>query len=162
MSAQADPMPDAYRKVFWFIRRRVKSVEDAEDLTQEVFANASARLQEELSAPPTLAWLYTVAQRRIADEARRLRRSDSVSLESVLDPAAPANDYGDGVARTLDRGLATMPESQRRVVVGRLLQGRSFAELARDLSTTEEACRMRFARALQHLREEFEKEGLRP
>ena len=55
-----------------------------------------------------------------------------------------------------------MPDAQRRVVLGRLIQGRSFAELGRELGATEEACRMRFMRGLQQLREEFRKEGLEP
>ena len=148
--------------MFRFIRRRVRSAQDAEDLTQEVFANAAARLGEDRTAPPTLAWLYTVAQRRIADEARRHGRSETVPLESAQSAAAHDDHYGEQVAQILDRGLAAMPEGQRRFAVGRLLQGRSFAELASDLGTTEEACRMRFMRALQHLREEFGKEGLEP
>lgn len=101
-------------------------------------------------------------QRRIADETRRRGRSETVPLEVVGDAVADERDYGDRVARTLDRGLMTMPEGQKRVAVGRLLRGRSFGEIAGDLGTTEEACRMRFMRALQHLREEFEKEGLNP
>lgn len=57
MSAQAEPMPETYRRVFRFIRRRVRSARDAEDLTQEVFASLAARLRQDATAPPTLGWL---------------------------------------------------------------------------------------------------------
>lgn len=83
-------------------------------------------------------------------------------LELVGDPPAEDSEYGELVGRTLAAGLASMPGGQRDVVMGRLLRGRSFAELGRDLGASEEACRMRFMRGLQHLREEFEKEGLTP
>jgi RNA polymerase sigma factor (sigma-70 family) len=162
MSAQSGPMLDHYRKVFRFVRRRVGSAEDAEDVTQEVFANAAALLGSKDTDPPNLAWLYTVARRRIVDELRRTDRSRTVPLEVVGDPAAPDDRYGEPVARVFDAGLASMPEGQRRVVLGRLLRGRSFAELGRELAVSEDACRMRFMRGLQHLREEFEKEGLKP
>lgn len=161
MSAQSGLLPDGYRRVLRFVRRRVGSIEDAEDLTQEVFANA-ARLDSRGAESATLAWLYTVAKRRIADEARRRNHASALSLELVAEPAAAEASYGEEVAETLAAGLAAMPEGQRRVVVGRLLQGRSFADLGRELGTSEEACRMRFMRGLQHLREEFTKEGLQP
>jgi RNA polymerase sigma factor (sigma-70 family) len=162
MSAQSGPMLDHYRKVFRFVRRRVGSAEDAEDVTQEVFANAAALLESTERDSPTLAWLYTVARRRIVDELRRRDRARAVSLELVEDPAAPDDGYGEQVAQVLDVALASMPEGQRRVVLGRLLQGRSFVDLGGELAVSEDACRMRFMRGLQHLREEFEKEGLKP
>lgn len=154
---------DQYREVLRFVRRRVRSYETAEDVTQEVFADAASTvIRSADTAPPTLAWLYVVAGRRIVDEARRHRaRRTTLPLELVEDPAAPAT-YGNGVAQALRAGLASMPEGQRLVVTGRLLRGRSFAELARELGASEEACRMRFMRGLQHLRSVFEEEGLQP
>jgi RNA polymerase sigma-70 factor (ECF subfamily) len=162
MSAQSGPKLEQYRKVLRFVRRRVGSAEDAEDVTQEVFANAAVVLDGSKVSSPTLAWLYTVARRRIADELRRPDRSRTVSLEVVGDPATVESDYGDEVARALEVAVAAMPEGQRRVVLARLVQGRSFAEIAREVGASEDACRMRFMRGLQHLREEFEKEGLEP
>ena len=162
MSAQSGPKHEQYRKVLRFVRRRVGSAEDTEDVTQEVFANAAAVLDGSKVSSPTLAWLYTVARRRIADELRRRDRSRTVSLEVVGDPATVETDYGDAVARALEVAVAAMPEGQRRVVLARLVQGHSFAEIAREVGASEDACRMRFMRGLQHLREEFEKEGLNP
>ena len=98
----------------------------------------------------------------LAGASLRRGRSQTVSLELVGDPAAPEADYGSEVAHALDAALVTMPEGQRRVVLGRLIQGRSFADLGRELGMSEEACRMRFMRGLQDVREEFMKEGLEP
>jgi RNA polymerase sigma factor (sigma-70 family) len=105
--------------------------------------------------------LYTVARRRLVDEARR-RRIETVPLELVRDAESRNDDYGEQVARVLDAGLASMSETQRAVVVLRLLGGWSFAEIGAHLRITEEACRMRFMRGLGQLRAEFEKEGLTP
>ena len=159
---QSGLMPDQYRRVLRFVRRRVGSTEDAEDVTQEAFASAAAWLDRSEASSPTLAWLFTVAKRRIIDEARRRGGSETVPLELVGEPAASADSYGDEVARALDAALASMPDGQRSVVVGRLLRGASFSELSRQVGASEEACRMRFMRGLQHLRDEFEKEGLKP
>jgi RNA polymerase sigma-70 factor (ECF subfamily) len=153
---------EQYREVLRFVRRRVRSGETAEEVTQEVFVDAAATLAHSSTvAQPSLAWLYTVARRRIVDEARRRARTPTVPLELVDDPTQP-DGYGEGVARALRAGLESMPEGQRLVVTGRLLRGRGFAELARDFNLSEEACRMRFMRGLQHLRSIFEEEGLQP
>jgi RNA polymerase sigma-70 factor, ECF subfamily len=162
MSAESGLLPDSYRRVLRFARRRVGSIEDAEDVTQEVYANVAMALNARRAEAPTLAWLYTVTKRRLADEAKRGRRSQTIPLELVEEPAAVSAEYGSEVATALSAGLCSMPEGQRRVVVGRLLQDRSFAELGQELGTSEEACRMRFMRGLQHLRDEFTKEGLEP
>ncbi|MDX6479801.1 MAG: polymerase sigma-70 factor, subfamily [Gaiellaceae bacterium] len=161
MNAQSG-LPESYGKVFRFVRRRVGSFEDAQDLTQEVFAAAAARLDGCEPESSSLAWLYTVAKRRIIDEGRRSGRGHSVALELVAEPQANEARYGDDVAETLNAGLLSMPEGQRKVVVGRLLRGQSFGDLARELETSEEACRMRFMRGLQHLRQEFTRKGLEP
>jgi RNA polymerase sigma-70 factor (ECF subfamily) len=162
MGTRSEPLPTHYRSLLRFVRRRVATVEDAEDLAQEVFTNAAASLADRGTESPTLAWLYTVARRRIVDEARRRARSTTVSLELVPDPAAAEAGYGMEVARTLDAALSKMPEGQRRIVLARLIQGLSFAAIGRELGLTEEACRMRFMRGLANLREEFSKEGLEP
>ena len=158
---RAVPTAAEYRQVLRFVRRRIGR-RDAEDVAQEVFLDMAASLAASAdAAPPTLGWLYTVARRRLADEARRRARSRTVSLEVVPPPEALA-PYGVGVARALDEALAALPEGQRRVVVERLVAGRSFAEIARSVGATEEACRMRFMRGLQALRRELERRGVEP
>jgi RNA polymerase sigma factor (sigma-70 family) len=151
-----------YRDVLLFVRGRMGS-DDAEDVAQEVFADAAERLAcSARTAPPTLGWLFTVAQRRMSDESRRRVRRRTVSLELVSDLESRPDPYGGVVATAFDSALEGLTDAQRRVVILRLLEGRSFAEIGTAVGATEVACRMRFMRALQHLRNEFQKEGLAP
>src|SRR3954447_20310419 len=122
----ADPLRRHYREILGYVRGRVDSDEEAAEVTQEVFAAAAEELARSAdSAPPTLAWLYTVARRRLVDETRRRGRIDLVSLEAVRDPGAEEG-YGESVRRALDASLAGMTEGQRQVVVLRLIEGASF------------------------------------
>jgi RNA polymerase sigma factor (sigma-70 family) len=158
----AGPIREHYRDVFRFVRRRVDTHADAEDITQEVFASAAAALARSSdAAPPTLGWLYTVARRRLIDEARR-RRPRTVPLEVVRLPEARGDAYGGLVGRALELAVEKLPDAQRIVVVMRLLEGRSFAEIADLAGVSEAACRMRFMRGLQQLRSELERNGLTP
>jgi len=47
-------------------------------------------------------------------------------------------------------------------VVLKQLRGLSFADIAARVGATEEACKMRFARGLEALRRDLEREGLEP
>jgi RNA polymerase sigma-70 factor (ECF subfamily) len=98
---------ERYDDVFRFVRRQTASDAEAEEITQSVFAQAAARLETEKGeAAPPLAWLYTVARRRLIDEARRRRRR-GVALpldEDAADIREPA--YGREVAAILRRALA--------------------------------------------------------
>lgn len=130
-----------------------------------VFAEAAARLDQfKPSEAPVLAWLYTVAQRRLADAARRGRRGGEslAELDSDRLRVVEGAEYGPGAARAIGRAILELPERQRRVVTMKLLEGSSFAEIAAQLGATEAACKMRFARGLEALRDRLEQEGVGP
>ena len=154
-----------YVQVFRYVRRRTRSQADAEDVVQDVFAAAARGLRRPaVEAPPTLAWLYTVAQRRLADAARRRARTghEQVSLQVVHGETAAGSEYGGAVASALRAALASLAVAQRQVIVLRLLEGRSFREIAEVAGASEAACKMRFARGLEHLRDDLERKGIGP
>jgi len=153
-----------YAQLFLYLRRRLPSDDEAEELTQLVFADAVRRLDRfKPGATPELALLYTVAQRRLADRARRMARHGTLEEldQARLGLVAPA-DYGPEVAGALRAALERLPAQQREVVVMKLLHGLPFAEIAERVGSTEAACKMRFARGLESVRDEFAKRGLEP
>jgi RNA polymerase sigma-70 factor, ECF subfamily len=137
-----------------FLRRRTRDEHRAEELAQQVFAEAAAGLRDD--GRPPLAWLYTVARRRFADETRRQTAAARLRLPSRLE------GYDSHVRGALLQGFAQLPESQRRVVLLKLVRGLPFAEVAARLDISEEAARMRFSRALRQLRTALEEEGVEP
>jgi RNA polymerase sigma-70 factor (ECF subfamily) len=150
-----------YEQIYRYVRRRSRSIEEAEDVTQQVFADAQAVLDLSIDRQPrVLALLYRVAQRRLADEARRgirERRRETPSFGQ-----APQSEYGEMVAHALRDAIANLPAGQRRVVVMRLLEERSFAEIAKRLGVTEAAAKMRLVRGLEAVRERLRQEGIEP
>lgn len=150
-----------YAQLFRYIRRRTPDDFEAEDVTQAVFADAAQRLADfKPGASPVLAWLYTVAQRRLADRARRLALQHASLRRLEQSRLGHAEtEYGNAVATALRDALAVLPETQRTVVVMKLLRGLSFAEIAERVGTSEAGCKMRFARGLQALRDKLEDVG---
>jgi RNA polymerase sigma-70 factor, ECF subfamily len=147
-----------HRAIFAYLLRQTGDLHRAEDLTQDVFADAVATLPRVFQPHrPLLPWLYTVARRRAIDAARADRRTAPMSLTDVVDVSE-----GDARrnSRAIVQALGTLPAPQRAVVLMRLFHGRSFAEIATALGASESACRMRFSRALRALRKRLESIGV--
>ena len=151
-----------YRAIYRFVRRRSTSRQDAEDVTQSVFVEAAANLSRVYAEGRSpLAWLYTVASRRLIDQARRRSHApEFVPLDTIS--ALPGKQYGEHIGKALREAIELLPENQRRVVVRRLIEGARFAEIADGEGTTEPACKMRYMRALATIRAYLEQEGIEP
>lgn len=145
-----------YADVYRYVRRRTHDHHEAEELAQQVFADAAASLGTD--GRPPLAWLFAVAKRRFADEARRRRVRADAPVRLVSAPV----EYDGRVAGSLRAALERLPAPQRHVVVLKLLRGLSFAEIAGLVGVSEEAARMRFSRALRAIRDDLTKEGIEP
>jgi RNA polymerase sigma-70 factor, ECF subfamily len=147
-----------YGHVYGYFRRRLGDPARAEELTQDVFAAAASSLPDERPGdPPVLAWLYAVARRRFADEARRRGRERRLALL----PIRSSSDY-EPVAGALREALAALPGGQSEVVLLKLVRGLTFAEIGAEVGLTEAAAKMRFVRALEQLRADLSERGIEP
>ena len=159
-----DGVDTAYRRhssnVRAFFLRRTGDRERAEELTQEVFLQAAAALDESDADGPTLPWLYTVAKRRFIDELRHRKRYPTESLDPASHASSAPPEYSGMIRDAIAAGLASLPEQQRRVVVLKLLRGRSFRDIGREVGATEGAVKMQFSRGLKVLREYLRETGL--
>jgi RNA polymerase sigma factor (sigma-70 family) len=152
-----------YREIYRYVRRRSRTASDAEDVTQDVFADAARALVGQAAEGLPVAWLYAVAQRRLIDRARRIARRQEIFGDAALELVAdPPSEYGGEVSEALRTGIEQLPPPQRQVVLMKLVQGRSFAEIASALDVTEGACRMRFLRGLEQLRVFLEEQEVTP
>jgi RNA polymerase sigma-70 factor (ECF subfamily) len=139
-------------EVYRFLLRRTRNHCDAEELTQQVFADAIAALSR--SDPPRSmrGWLYAVAERRLIDEVRRRKRA-----AAFVDVATPELGYtGEETMQALEDAVDRLPDLQRRVLVMRVVEERTYSEIAQALGCNEAACKMRLSRALRQLRDELE------
>jgi RNA polymerase sigma-70 factor (ECF subfamily) len=137
--------------VYRFLLRRTRNPCDAEELTQQVFADATSALSR--SDPPRSmrGWLYAVAERRLIDEVRRRKRAATFVHEATPE----LGDTGEDTMEALEDAVDRLPDLQRRVVVMRVVEGRTYREIAQALNCNEAACKMRLSRALRQLRDEL-------
>ena len=136
--------------VYRFLLRRTNSHSDAEELTQQVFADAASTISSADPPRSMRGWLYTVAERRLVDELRRRRRAAEIARALAHERAA------DGEAPDeLEEAVGRLPVLQRRILVMRIVEGRSYREIAIELGCSEAACKMRLSRALRRLRDDL-------
>lgn len=148
-----------YQHVYRFLLRRTRSQERAEELTQQVFADAAVALRRfRAGSTPVLALLYTLAQRRFADVGRRYTRDSSEALDEFAN-TLPAVEHDELLTHALQDALAQLPPELRVVATLKLVRGCSFAEIAHCCGATDVACRKRFQRALEQLRVLLEQGG---
>lgn len=148
--------------VYRFLLRQSGNRQDAEDLTQRVFMDAVEVLRNsEVEPRSMLAWLYTIARRRFIDDERRRALAQKATEFS---PVSVASDdaYGSRASAAIRLSIQRLPRDQQVVVVKKVLQGLSFAEISDDLGVSVEACRMRLSRAVASLRLDLEREGFDP
>jgi RNA polymerase sigma-70 factor, ECF subfamily len=140
---------------------RTGSSELAEDLTQDVFVDL---LLASRCRPPsnTRAWLARVAQRHAADTIGSAVRERAARAQlEACSRALPSHRVSDPEMRlALRSSMARLTRSQQTIVALRLLEGLSFAHCGLLLGMSEDAARMRCARALQALRAELDRIGI--
>jgi RNA polymerase sigma factor (sigma-70 family) len=137
------------RHLFDFIRRRVRTTEDAEDILQDVLYQLVASYSVTEPIEKLTAWLFRVARNRIVDWYRKKRPDplprneqnpgEPLNLEDILYDSSTNPDtlYGRSVVWSeLSEALDDLPEEQREVFVMHELEGKSFKEISAETGET--------------------------
>jgi RNA polymerase sigma factor (sigma-70 family) len=137
-----EAMAGQRERLLAFIRRRVGSDSQAEDILQDVFYQLLTSYSVTEPLEKMTGWLFTVARNRIIDWYRKRRPQDRaldgsldggpLTLADVLPSAAEGTDAGydrEMIAEELTEALEELPEKQRLVFVMHEIEGRSFNEI---------------------------------
>ena len=148
-------------RVFGYLYQRLNgNVEEAEDLTAEVFAKVYEKIDGyQVQGAPLSSWLFRIAHNRLIDAVRRRPRQVQVPLDTAPQMAAGPVFQGldQAVAREqIKLGLARLTDEQRQVIVLRFLEGKSLAETAAIVKRNEDAVKKLQARGLASLRRGIE------
>jgi RNA polymerase sigma-70 factor (ECF subfamily) len=142
--------------IYRFCRASGCSPADAEDVTAEVFAQALGKLAGlRWRRKPVVAFLFTIARRRVTDQTRRHGRE-----QPAQKIRGEARDPDHLVAHALRTGLAMLGERERTAVVLRVVNGYSFDEVAAAIGSSEKAAKGVVYRALRKLEVVFDAEGV--
>jgi RNA polymerase sigma factor (sigma-70 family) len=154
---------DAYSdRVLTFLARRVLDPEVAFDLLSETFAKALERQVQFRgnSAAEEQAWLFSIARSEVSHYWRsgRVERA-ALQRFAVTVPALGEAELDriealaglSAMDHTLLGALDALPDDQRRAVTLRVIDERSYADVAAALDVSEPTARARVSRGLRTL-----------
>lgn len=130
--------------------RLTGNIEDAKDVSQEVFLKLYRNLRKVDSDAALPAWLYRVTVNACHDLHRRrpmaasMELAEHVAAEGV-DPQAEVTEAER--RRVLELSLRMLSEKERAALVLRDLEGLSTQETARALGSTEATVRSQISKA---------------
>lgn len=157
------------KSLLGFIRRRVKSDADAEDILQDVWYQFSSVINSQ-PIEQTGAWLYKVATNKITDKHKKKSETllddmlvgsdeepddDGTDFKAILltESATPETEYLRNLFwDELFLALDELPEKQRQVFIWNELEDVSFAEMAELTGDNVQTLVTRKRYAVLHLR----------
>ena len=150
-----DTMKSQKGSLLSFVRKRVTSPEDAEDIVQDIFSRLLegnlADTIEDLSS-----WLFRAARNKIIDLYRKNRKN----LESISDmdvtTAAPELEWNLRFWEEFEQALLELPQEQRRVFELNELQGKTFREISEKTGENINTLLSRKRYAVLYLRERLQ------
>ena len=154
---------EQYGQDVWvFIYAAVRNQDVADDLTQEVFLRAFRHANQFRQASSVKTWLFAIARNAVRDHrrsafVRRVQLVDDVAhhVESTMEPSQlPSPEVEDAWPLVMQ-----LKEADREVIVLRLRDDLSFAEISSITHVSEPALRVRYQRALKRLRKLYRKGG---
>ena len=144
-----------------FFARRTLDAEAATELVAETFATAfSSRQGFRDQGVDGAGWLYGIgrhllsryfrsgavdarARRRLGMPERSVTEDDYERIEELID--------FEGISQQVRGALSTLSEDQREAVTLRVVDGRSYREVAQELGCTEPTARARVSRGLKQI-----------
>ena len=152
-------------RLFGFIKQRVASTEDAEDILQEVFYQFAGNTEPIEQAT---GWLYKVARNKITDNYRKHKLpladdifsntepdEDNFSWKEMLLPsnATPETEYLRNIFwEELKAALDELPAEQRDVFILNEIEGVPFKDIAGQTGESVATLISRKRYAVLHLR----------
>lgn len=141
-----------------YIRRRVASDADADDVMQEVLLRVHRGLLSLEDEERFAGWIHRVAANAIADHLRMRQRHPFA--EGEVEPAAPEPEAEDTARNALKQSLsmfvAELPSPYREAITLVEIEGLSHREAAELAQISVSGMKSRVQRGRQRLREALE------
>jgi len=152
-AGDADAFEELYRqharRLFSLVVRMIGSVEDAEDLLQEVFLQAHRKLAGFRGESTLGTWLYRLTMNHCLDhlrgrQAKMSRATDSLDDEGTVEPMAPAP--------AVPEAIGALPPGSRAAFLLHDVEGFEHREIAGILGVSEGTSKSQVHKARLKLR----------
>lgn len=134
-----------------FARQWTRSAADAEDVVQEAFVKFWRRNHDIANRGLLYATVRSVALDLLRRNSRRARR-EATALSDADQSVQPAFEIGDDSQRALVAAINLLPDEQREVLVMKIWNDLTFAEIGSALGVSQNTAASRYRYALTALK----------
>jgi len=137
------------RKLFSFIRSKVETAEDAEDILNDVFASLAKAADDNAIPGNVSSWLYRVTKNRIVDYYRVKRRFEPLPEE--LSVKIEETSIIKQLSKCMLPMIQALPETYQQVLMLSEIEGGKYEEVAAELDLSVSAVKSRILRGREKL-----------
>ena len=144
------------RPLRYFISRLVGDTLDAEDVFQDTWLKAMAKIRNLKNVEAFRTWLYRIARNRVYQELRK--RKYSLLLDEELEAPGDSENYvfsAEDAAR-IHRSLEDLPVRQREVLMLRFLEQMSYEQISQVIDCNLGTVKSRIYYAKKTLKHKLE------
>lgn len=156
-------------RVYRWAWAMVRNDADALDAVQDVFLRLLRSSPGLTSDSAAVGWLRRVTANVVidawrttaaADRAVRVLRLPRADADDSAPAAAPSALESDETAHAIRAAIADLSEQQRLVVLAKVFDGQTFAQIAAELGIAEPTAKTHYLRALAALRQRLADAGI--
>ena len=141
-------------KVMGYIRARIRSSAEAEDLHSEVFEKILKKIGEFDPSKASLnTWIFTITRNTVIDHFRRAKPSEELD-ENLSDNGELDEDLlNSETLSELAAALRKLPQQMMDIIVLRYYDGKPLTEIAEMMNLSYGAVKLRHQNAVLMLRQ---------
>ncbi len=145
------------RDVFKLILKMIRNVEDAKDLSQEVFVKVYRNMKGFKGESSFKTWLLRIAINSCINFNRKKKLSSFISFFDMAKPLAAGNSPSkemekEKLQKDIDQAILRLPEKQKQVFVLRHYQNLSHSQIAEVTGKTEGGVKSNYFQAVKKLK----------
>ena len=142
--------------VFTIVMRMTNDYDISQDLTQETFIKVFMNIRKVKSAEHFRPWMCTIARNSVRDYFRKVKRSSTISLESIKDFHGQSDTRQIRRRMIIQSALAQLTEKDRMILTLAYYQGMSHHEIAEAMKMKASNIKISIYRARKRLRKKLE------
>lgn len=135
-----------------FIRKRVTSKAEAEDILQDVFVRIHSRIKTLEDGEKLESWFYQITRNAIIDFYRSRRSMEKLPEEFVQPQTSDAEDSVRELSSCLSPMIQQLPEKYRHAVLLSEIKGKTQKEIAEKENISLSGAKSRVQRGRQLLK----------
>jgi RNA polymerase sigma-70 factor (ECF subfamily) len=141
-----------------YVKNKVRSREDAEDILQNVFIKISANLDKLTEDVKLKSWIFTITRNAIIDYYRVNATKRKVAVFDAMDENLIEGDDADptkGLDQCMSSMIGLLPEEYRDVIIDSEIKGIRQKDLAEKYGMAYPSMRSRVQRGRERLKQLF-------